>query len=218
MGFPWTARTRRLLLVIVAVVLLLFPLVSTMLTRARVERSGTEVTATVLQVADDNGRYLVAYRLPKDVDPEQQSWSRRVDEPTYRKAAQTKTITAKVLEGHLPANRVEGQIDSITPWVVTGISVGLVLIVGLWWVKVGRRRPPVRMRADADLVAAGSEERPALTHQGGELYEAIGPVTSTEDGTVVVDVGERRVVVVLGEYDNPVAVGGSVRARGPLVG
>src|SRR4051794_19541007 len=213
-----TARRRRLTFVIVAAVLLTLPLVSTLVTRARVERSGTEVTATVIEVANDDGRYLVAYRLPEGVDPEQQSWSRVVDRPTYEKAATTRRITAKVLGDRLSANRVEGQVDSLAPYVVTGISVGLVLLVGLWWVKVGRRRPPVRMLAQTALAAADTEERPALTRKDGELYEAVGPVASAEDGRVVVDVGDRRVEVVLGGYANPVAVGGSVRARGPLIG
>jgi hypothetical protein len=214
----WTARTRRLTFVVVAVVLLVLPLASTLLTRARVDRSGTEVTATVQQVAKDGDRYLVAYRLPEDFDPEQRSWSRVVDRATYEKAVASKKVTVKVLDDRLTANRVEGQVDSTAPWILTGVTVGLVLVVGLWWVRVGRRRPGVRMLAQSDLEPADAAEPPALTRTDGELYEAVGPVTSAEDGRVVVDVGERRVVVVLGEYDNPVAVGASVRARGPLVG
>ena len=41
---------------------------------------------------------------------------------------------------------------------------------------------------------------------------------SVDDAEVVVDVGERRVVVTLAGYENPVPVRSPVRARGPMIG
>ena len=55
-GFPWTARTRRLIFVVVMLVVLTFPLVTTLVTRAQIERSGVDVTATVVQTTTERGR------------------------------------------------------------------------------------------------------------------------------------------------------------------
>ena len=55
-GFPWTARTRRLIFVVVMLVVLTFPLVATLVTRARIERSGVDVTATVVADHEERGR------------------------------------------------------------------------------------------------------------------------------------------------------------------
>ena len=43
-------------------------------------------------------------------------------------------------------------------------------------------------------------------------------MTSTDDGEVVLDLGERHVVVALAGHACPVEVGAPARARGPLVG
>jgi hypothetical protein len=52
----------------------------------------------------------------------------------------------------------------------------------------------------------------------GDLYEAVGTVVSSEDGEVVLDLGERSVVVLLAGHANPVPVGSPARVVGPLIG
>ena len=97
-SFPWTARTRRLIFVVVIMVFLTFPLVTTLVTRARIERSGVDVSATVLQTTTNGDAYLVAFRLPEEIDPDQDSYSAEVDRATYEKAAASKEIGVRVLE------------------------------------------------------------------------------------------------------------------------
>ena len=218
MRTTWMARTRRLLFVLVVLLVLTLPLASSLLTRARIERSGVDVSAPVLRAATDSGRYFVAFRLPKDLDPEQRALSAEVDHAAYERAVATKHISVRVLADQIDARRVEGQVENAAPWVFTAVADALVLVLGLWWVRGGRRRPPLRMLAQADLVAADADMLGALTREENDIYEAVGTVASADEREVVIDIGNREVLVVLGEYRNTVAVGSPVRARGPLVG
>src|SRR4051812_46580317 len=190
MRLPWNARTRRLLFVVVMLVVLTFPLVSTMLTRARVERDGVDVTASVLDTTRNGDSYLVAFRLPATIDPERRNFSAEVDRTAYLKASATHRIGVRVLEDRPTAHRVEGQVASRTPLVLTIVADLLVLVVGLWWVRVGRRRPPVRLAADADLEPAEHAGPGTLTSTGHDLYEVVGPVVTDGTEEIVVDAGE----------------------------
>jgi hypothetical protein len=213
-----TARGRRLLVVLVMVVVLAFPLVSTLVTRARIERSGVDVVASVVETPRNGDAYLVGFRFPEDVDPDQRNYAAEVERATYEKAVETKKITVRVLDGRPEAHIVEGEIHSNAPYVVTGVSLAIVLVVGLWWVKVGRRRPAVRLRALGPLEPA-ADELPSLGRVPGEdVYEAVGTLVSGDDAEAVLDIGERRVVVALDGHANPVAVGSPARARGPVIG
>jgi len=219
MRIPWTPRTRRLLFVLVMLVVLTYPLVNTLLTRARLERSGVVVTATVLDTPRNGDSYLVAFRLPEDIDPDQNNYSAEVDKASYEKAAANKQIRVRVLKDRPTVHEVEGEIHSRASWLFTVVAGAIVLIVGLWWVKVGRRRPTVRMLAEGDPEPADLEGGAGtLTRIDGERYEVVGHVDSSSGSEVVVDVGDRKVVVFLGGRPNPVEVGAVLRARGPLVG
>ena len=218
MRLPWTARTRRLVFVVVMLVVLTFPLVSTLVTRARVERTGVDVTATVLETTRNGDSYLVAFRLPEEIDADQRNYSAEVDQASYDKAAASRQIRVRVLEDDPLAHLVEGEIHSKAPYVTVAVADTIVLVVGLWWVKVGRRRPTVRLRANGPLEPADPDEVGSLARQPDDAFEVVGIVLSADDGEVVVDVGERRVVVTLAGYENPVPVGSPVRARGPMIG
>jgi hypothetical protein len=215
---PWTPRTRRLLFLVLVVLVLAFPMVSTMITRARIESSGVDVTATVLDAARKGDSYLVAFRFPKAVDPDQHRYSAEVDKAAYDKAVARKVITVRVLEGRPRAHRVEGEIRDNTSYVVAGVTIVVVLAVGLVWVRFGRRRPPVRLRALEPLQAAGPDEVGTLGRTTGDVFEAVGRVLSADDSEVVLDLGERRVVVALDGHGHELEVGAVARARGSLVG
>ncbi len=214
-----TARGRRLLFVVVIVALLAFPLVSSLGTRARVDRSGTDVVAAVVETPRKGDAYLVGFRLPDDIDPDQRLYSAEVDRATYDQAVATEQIKVRVLEDRPSAHRVEGEVRDDTQYVVMGVGIVLVLAVGLWWARTGRRRPTVRIRATGPLEPADPDEAGTLGRLAGEdVYEAVGTVVSSDDAEVVLDVGERHVVVVLSGHPNPVPVGSPARARGPLIG
>ena len=217
MRLPWTARTRRLVFVIAMLLVLTFPLVATLITRARLERSGVDVTATVVETSRQGDGYLVAYRLPEEIDPDRRDYAAKVDRAAYEKAVASKEIRVRVLEDRPAAHRVEGEIDSKAPYVFMVVADAIVLGVGFVWIRKGRRRPSLRMLASADLEPAGPDDEIRIGRTEGDVYEAVGTVTSKE-GEVVLDLGERSVVVALAGYACPVEVGATARARGPLVG
>ena len=132
-------------------VVLTFPLVTTLVTRAQIERSGVDVTATVVQTTKNGDAYLVAFRLPEEIDPDQDTYSAEVDQATYEKVGASKEIGVRVLEDRPEAHRVEGEIRSKAPYVTVAVADALVLGVGLWWVRHGRRRPTVLIRANSPL-------------------------------------------------------------------
>jgi hypothetical protein len=218
MRLPWNARTRRLLFVLVMLFVLTFPLVNTLLTRSRVERDGVDVTATVAKAAADGDRYLVAFRLPEDVDPAQVSYSAFVSRATYEKARATKQVSVRVLTDEPRRHHVEGEVYSRSPWFFTIVTDAVVLLVGLWWVRVGRRRPNLKMLAMRDVDAAGEDDLVGLTPETGDMYVVVGEVISAEGSTVTVALDDRHVVVRLNGHDLHVEVGSVARAWGLLVG
>src|ERR671920_134346 len=112
MRIEWNSRTRRLLFVVVMLFVLTFPLINTLLTRSRVDRDGVDVTATVAKAVDDDGRYLVAFRLPEEVDPEQVAYSAVVSKATYDKARTTEEVSVRVLKDDPRRHHVEGEVYS----------------------------------------------------------------------------------------------------------
>jgi hypothetical protein len=215
-----TARGRRLLFVVAMLVLLTLPLASSLWTRAKLDRAGQDVVGTVGKAEVDGDRHWIGYTLPEEIDPDHRTWTAEVDTASYAKAAASKRVNVRVLPGRPEAHRVEGQIDSRAGLVVTAVADVIVLGVGLLWVRVGRRRPAVRMAALGDLepVEPADVGGGVLTRAEGEHYEAVGEVTGAGDDEVILHVGDRDVVVLLRGYANPVPVGSSARARGPLVG
>jgi len=218
MTIGWNARTRRMLFVLVMLFVLTFPLVNTLLTRSRIDRDGVEVSATVAEAVDDDGRYLVAFRLPEDIDPEQVAYSAHVSRATYDDARATEKVSVRVLEDDPKRHHVDGEIYSRAPWVFTLVSDAIVLLVGLWWVRVGRRRPTLKMLAMRDVEAAADDDLAGLNPESGDLYVVVGPVTAVDGSTVTLALEDRQVVVRLNGYDLHVEVGSEARAWGLLVG
>ena len=86
---------------------------------------------------------------------------------------------------------------------------------------VGARGPPSPDRPDPrqqPLEPADPDVPGSLARQPDDAYEAVGTVLSADEAEVVLDIGERQVVVTLVGYENPVPVGSPARARGPIIG
>ncbi len=218
-GLPLSARTWRLTVLVVLVAFLAYPVVSSLLVQAQLKRSGVDVVARVVGTSDEDGKHAIGYVLPEEVDPEERVWTAEVDPSTYAEAERTKRVQVRVLEDRPEVHRVEGEQTNRTSLVISLVLIAAVLAVGVVWVRRGRRRPAVRLRAEADLESAESDPQGgALSPLAGDRYEVVGEVLSADDAQVVVRIAERRVVVLLDGHHNPVPVGSVVRARGPLVG
>lgn len=131
---------RRLVLVI-AVVLVNLPAVHQAWTDHRIDTDGRDVEAVVLEARTINGRHLVDYRLPEDVDPAGHRYSASVDGPTYALVRRTDRLPVRVVPGQPGANRPEGEVSSPL-LVVAAVSADLILLlIGALW--LARRRRPI---------------------------------------------------------------------------
>jgi hypothetical protein len=128
----------RRLVILIAVLLVNLPAAHQAWTDHRIDHDGREVEATVLGARTINGRHLVDYRLPRQVDPAGNRFSARVDTPTFELARETDRLAVRVVPGRPGANRADGEVASSLLLVAAGSAdVILLLIGGLW---LSRRR------------------------------------------------------------------------------
>jgi hypothetical protein len=127
-----STRTKQIVWLVLLVLVVNLPLVQSTLTRWRVERSGTEVTATVVdsEVRGDPGdpSYWIAYRLP---GPDRRPWAREVDKSAYGDAVESGRVTVRVLDDDPVTARVEGQVVSRAGLVATLVA-DLLILAFLW--------------------------------------------------------------------------------------
>ena len=218
---PHPQRKRRVLLVVLMVAFINLPLLHSTWTRAKVERSGTVVTATVAdhRVTDHDGedRYWLAFTFPEDVDPDQEVWPVEVEEDVYDDAVATERVEVKVLEDQPSAYEAEGQVRHSSGLVLTLLAdLVLLAIVVLFW-RFGRRGRPLPLR----VAAIGDVERcppgGVLEQIDGTLYLVRGEVAEMDDGEIVLDLGDQDVVVILDGHANPVGYQQPAQVRGRLL-
>jgi len=185
----------------------------------RVESSGTDVTATVVNDRVVPGEeYWVSFTFPEEVDPDQRTWDAQVDEEAYDDAVASGEIRVRVLADDPSAYRAEGAVTSRVPLVVTLVADLLLLVVVLLLVRYGGR---TRARAALQAVALGDVERcapgPLLERIGGEDYLVRGEVQDLADGELVLDLGNRTVRVLLDGHANPVGYQQPAQVRARLL-
>jgi hypothetical protein len=209
------------LLVLLVVVLVNLPLAQGVLTRWQVNRSGTDVTATVTHhdVLSPGGDpdYFLAFVLDEAVDPDRRTWTAQVDRTTYDRAVASRELGVRVLRGDPPAYRVDGQVTSRAGWLVTGAAdLALLAVLLLVWRFRGRLRPQLRAVATSDV--EGCPPGVALEKVEGDLYLIRGEVAAVEDDEVVLDLGQRSVRVLLDGHRNPVDHLQPAQVHGRLIG
>ncbi len=196
-----SSKRSAFVLLLLAVVVNL-PLVHSTWTDAKVQRSGVEVSATVVE-HDDPGR--LAFRLPADVDPQQRAWSVEVDDATYADAVETGRLEVRVLADDPAAYRAAGEVESRLPLVATVVADLVLLSLALLMWRVGGR---IRLRSGLRAVALGDVERCApetlLERLHAEDYLVRGEVLETGPDRVVLDLGNRTIEVLLDGHLNPV--------------
>ena len=211
-------RQSLLLLLLLAFVINL-PILHSSWTDWRIEGSGIDVTATVTDT-DVRGagadEFWVAFRFDEDVDPEQQIWNAQVDEATYDEAERTGQLAVRVLEDDPSAYRVEGAVESYVMLVATLVAdVVLFLLFLLVWRSSGRLRGQLRAVALEDIERGAPEV--LLERLRGEEYLIRGDVLELEPGQVVLDLGNRTVLVLLDGHANPVGYQQTAQVRARLL-
>lgn len=131
----------RRLVILLAVFLVNLPAVHQAWTGHRIDARGRDVEAVVLDARTINGRHLVDYRLPREVDPAGTRYSASLDADTYRHARESHRLGVRVIPGQPGANRPDGEVGSPV-LVVAAVAADaiLLLIAVLWWSR--RRRGP----------------------------------------------------------------------------
>lgn len=130
----------RRLVLLLAVVLINLPAAHQAWTDRQIARDGRDVEAIVLDARTINGRHLVDYRLPTDLDPVGRRFSASIDDAAYELARSTDRLAVRVVPGRPAANRPDGEVSSpIFVVAAVGADVVLLLIAGLW---LYRRRVP----------------------------------------------------------------------------
>jgi len=126
---------RALLALVVVAVLVNLPVVHQAWQRWQLDRQGVDVAAEVTDSdvlrEDDDPVYVVRFRLPESVDPEQRTWPADVSRAAYDRAKEAGTIGVRVLPDHPSAQRVEGQHAGVVGFVIVGVVDLLVLLLGL---------------------------------------------------------------------------------------
>ena len=214
-------RPKAVLLVLLLVTMINLPIVHSTWTRWKVERSGTDVTAPVvghdvLGSADDP-EYYVSFRLSREIDPDQHAWPVQLDKASYDEAVASRSLDVRVLPDQPSAYTVDGQVTGRLGLVITLLAdLALLVMVALAWRVRGSLRPQLR------AVATGDVERcmpgSARDKLEGDLYLIRGEVSAIEVDEIVLDLGDRSVVVALDGHHNPIGHQQPAQVRGRLIG
>lgn len=210
--------TRRILLVVLALLVINVPWLLHEWQLHRAATDGVRVEATVVGLSRSGDHAIVEFRLPTSLDSSQQARSAVIDLTSAASAARSREIGVRVLAGHPSVYRVDGQIRS---WGATAITLTadlLVLVLIALSLRLGGRirRPRLVARA-LDDVREG-DDGSLLDKQDDGTYVINGEVSEADASTLVVRLRDRDVTVRLEGYRNPVEVGGRALVRASLVG
>jgi hypothetical protein len=209
-------RTRYVLVLVLAAALVNLPLLHSAWTDQRVERSGIDVQATVVDHRAVGGQHLLSFTFSDSLDPDQRTWQADVETETYDRAVASGEVGVRVLEDDPASYRVDGQVRSSALLVMTLLAdVVLVLAALLLWRLGGRRRPQLQAIAVEDVArcAPGS----ALDRLEGETFLIRGEVSAIEPGQLVLELGDRSVLVYLDGHHNAVGHQQPAQVRARLV-
>jgi hypothetical protein len=211
------SRRRSALLVLLLVVVVNLPLAHSTWQRAQVRRSGVHVTATVTEHRLVGSEHWLSFRLPARIDAERETRQAEVDGSVYDDAVATGKIGVRVLEDDPSAYEVDGAVQSHTTLVVTLVlDLLLVLLALVLWRFGGPRRAELRAVALEDV--RPGEREVLLERIGGEDYLVRGEVVDDGDGRVVLDLGNRTIVVLLDGHANPVGHRQAAQVRARMIG
>jgi hypothetical protein len=159
----------------------------------------------------------VVFRFSEDIDPQQLPWSAQVEREVFQEADAEGSIDVRVLESRPAAHIVEGQIRNPLGWIITFVADAILLaILLLAWRSRGRGRPvPIRIAAIGDVERCPPGA--VLEQIEGDLYLVRGEVTGIDGDEIVVDAGERDVLVILDGHLNPVGYQQPAEVRGRIV-
>jgi hypothetical protein len=208
-------RLRNVLLVGLVVVMINLPFLHGTWQAHRLQTDGVDVTAAVTDHDRDGDKMFVTFQVADTGDQPGFAGTVRVDQATYDDAVATEQVQVRVLPGSTTVWKVEGQSESSIGLVITVIADLSLLVLVLLVVRFGSR-----LRHEMVLVATEDLERcppgSVLDQVDGLRFVVCGEVDEIEDDAVVLDLGDRRVRVILDGHHNPAGYQQPVRATGTL--
>ena len=213
-------RANRILLLVVLVAFINLPFLHSTWTNWQVDRNGTDTIGEVVDSrilgGDEDPSYWLVFRFPESIDPDRIEWSAQVDRDTFEESSTDGSVDVRVLEDRPAAHTVEGEVTNPLGLIIT-LGADAILLAILLLVRRGRPTRPVPIR----IAAIGDVERAppggVVEQIEGDLYLVRGEVTGIDGDEIVLDAGERDVLVILDGHDNPVGYQQPAEVRGRIV-
>jgi hypothetical protein len=214
-GAVVTGRLKNGLLVALVVVMINLPFVHGTWQDHRLDQDGVDHIATVTDHEERDGKLFVTFEVAERGDQPAISGEVRVDQATYDDAVASNQVTVRSLPGSATVWRVEGEAHSNLGLVITVLADIFLVVLVLLLVRFGSR-----LRQEMVLVATEDLERcppgSVLDQVDGLQFVVCGEVEAIEDDAVVLDLGDRRVRVILDGHRNPAGYQQPVRATGTM--
>jgi hypothetical protein len=212
-----TGRLMNVLLVGLVVVMVNLPFVHSSWQDHRLDSDGHDLVLPVTGHEARGDERFVRFEVKDVAGYPDFSASAAVDLATYDDAVASRHVQVRVLKGSTAVWRVHGATTSHVGLVVTVVADVSLLVMVLLLVRFGSR-----LRQEMVLVATEDLERcppgSVLDQVGGLRFVVCGEVEEIEDDAVVLDLGDRRVRVILDGHHNPAGYQQPVRATGTMRG
>jgi hypothetical protein len=205
------------LLVVFVAFIVNFPLAHGTYLDWQLDRRGVDVVAEVTDTRAAADGFLVQFTVPADGSREEfEGALAEVDQVTFDEARQTGTMTVTVLPDNGAVFEAEGEVHSRLGVVVTLLAdLFLLAVVVLAWRFRTALRVELVLRATEDLERCPPGAR--LDRLEGLRYLVAGDVAEIGDDEIVLDLGDRRVRVLLDGHANPAGYQQPVSVVGHMV-
>jgi hypothetical protein len=211
-----TRRIKNVALIVLVATMINLPLLHSAWQNHRIESSGTQVTGQITDDREVDGQYFIEFVVPAEGDRDRVSGIVRVQEHAYEQAVRTREIDVRLLPDNSSIYNVQGEVTSHVGLVITLLADLFLAIMVLPLVRFGPRlRPVLVLLATEDL--ARCPPGSVLDRIEGDLYVVCGEVAAIEDDEVTLDLGDRRVKVILDGHHNPAGYEQPVRATGRMI-
>lgn len=209
-------RTKNLLLLVLVAAMINLPLIHSTWQDHRIESDGTVVRAEVTDDRVVEDQYFVEFTIPAEGERDEVVGVAQVTEDAYDRAVSTREIEVRLLPGDPALYNVEGQVTSRVGLAITLLADLFLALMVLLLVRFGPRlRPVLVLVATEDLTRCPPGS--VLDRVEGDVYVVCGEVAAIEDDEVMLDLGDRRVKVILDGHLNPAGYEQPVRATGRMI-
>lgn len=203
------------LLVALVVVMINLPFVHSTWQDRRLDRDGVDRVAALTDHDAQGDDLFVTFQVAEDGDQPEFEGTVRVERAAYDVAVESQQVLIRVLPGSTTVWSVSGEVSTGVGLLITVVADVFLLVLVLLLLFFGGR-----LRQEMVLVATEDLERcppgSVLDQVDALRFVVCGEVETIEDDAVVLDLGDRRVRVLLDGHHNPAGHQQPVRATGTM--